>query len=93
MTRIYKYEFEPDDHVDIQLPQGARILHVAEQNPGRLTIWAEGAEGGDSETVPVRLLVRGTGHAAPTLLFDHFGTVLMRSGLVWHVYGPRGCKR
>jgi len=60
MQTVYKYTFELDDFVKIEMPRGAEFLHVAEQ-AGVLCIWARVYS--DSTFKSVRTLrVAGTGH-------------------------------
>ena len=82
---IYKYPLKLDEIEWIELPIGAKIIHVAEQR-GKLFFWAE-----IDVKEPRRCLrgfyIAGTGLR---LLFDfkrHLGSVVMPGGhLVCHVY-------
>ena len=86
---VYKYaihlpNLDENDTLSINMPRGAKALHVAEQD-GQLCLWAL-VDPAQKVTVPVRLAVHGTGH-----LFDHsgafLGTGLLKGGrLVLHVF-------
>ena len=90
---IYKYvlhlpNLDENDTLSIDMPRGAKSLHVAEQ-AGQLCLWAL-VNPAEKAAVPVRLAVHGTGH-----LFnhsgDHLGTALLQGGrLVFHVFLLKG---
>ncbi|WP_048770859.1 hypothetical protein [Rhodococcus ruber] len=83
---IHRVNFEITDTVTVDLPSGARLLHVApcrEHPDRRIDLWYECRAG-----VPARphtLHVEGTGHP---IVDDalYIGTVVASNGLVWHVY-------
>lgn len=84
---IYKYPFLLADEVDLQLPKGARILHVAQQPmaSGDLQLWAHVDR--RQSLVTRKLRVYGTGFDMPGDAGKYVGTVLVNGGaLVWHVY-------
>lgn len=83
----FKYPFMIADEVHVQMPKGARIVHVAQQpmQPGDLQLWAHVDR--RQPLVTRRLYVYGTGHACPAQPGVFVGTVLFNGGaLVWHVY-------
>ena len=85
--KIYKYVLVITDNQIVELPIDSKIIHVAEQS-GKLCIWVEiYSNSSESRSEPRTILSKGTG---PEYEEDgreeHIGTVLMSSGLVWHVY-------
>lgn len=88
MRTIHKFVMPVETQIELPLTQGARILNVGEQGitPGMLVFWA--LYNTDSPQEIVRCRVFGTGMSIPTTVpgTRHFKTVLMRSGLVWHVF-------
>lgn len=83
MRVIYKYELAITNVQNISMPDVASPLAVAEQN-GRLMLWAAV----DPTTPPRdrRFRIIGTGHPiSDENDWLHLGTVVMSSGLVWHV--------
>ncbi len=86
MKKIYKYLMEITDKPTIELPRGAKLLHIAEQNSA-LCLWA--LVDTVAKIVPVSFRVVGTGHEFnDTEDFPVFvGTALMmRGSLVFHVF-------
>ena len=84
MRRIYKYRLEITDYQRIELPVGARLLHVGEQS-GELYLWAMVWTTNNTEPCQVRIF--GTGNPVYSGDLGEFvGTVQMSSGLVWHVF-------
>jgi hypothetical protein len=86
MQTIYKYALSLGDFQTLQLCEGARPLHVAEQH-GHLCLWAVV----DTNLAPASYLIRiaGTGHALPGDLesWKYIGTVHTLGGaFVWHVW-------
>lgn len=80
---IYKYELEIRENQWVDLPYGAQLLSVGEQN-GKLFVWARVDRERQGDAILFRIY--GTG-----LLFEldpgrFLGTVQMQNGLVWHVY-------
>jgi hypothetical protein len=83
MRTIFKYPVGVIDVQKIELPKGARILCVQEQN-GTLCLWAEVET--PSKTTTRTIEVIGTGN--PISMVDnriYIGTAQI-DGLVWHVY-------
>lgn len=87
MRAIYKYEVEVVDYdVRLELPDGARIVHVDNQHDlaDRLQFWAE--VNPHAQRVGRWFRVRGTGHAYPESEETYVGTVIAAAGrLVWHL--------
>lgn len=83
MSVVYKYPLRIDDEQIVTMPEGAELLHVAEQR-GELMLWARVIPTGQ-RTVARTILIRGTG--APIWTQPHVGTVITEGGaLVWHVF-------
>lgn len=73
-----------DPETPVQMPRGARVLHVAEQR-GDVCVWAEVDPSMPLE--PRRFVVAGTGHPLPAYRGPFLGTVLLAGGaLVYHVW-------
>lgn len=69
---------------NIEMPVGAEILHVAEQN-GQMCLWALVDPHALSEGR--RFMVIGTGHEIVEPVLRHIGTALMFGGsLVFHAF-------
>jgi hypothetical protein len=93
MHTVWKFPFDIATHVELQIPQGAQILHVAAQDdkPERLgqpCLWAlvDPAEPVESR----HLRVAGTGHQISDDLATFIGSFFMRAGqLVFHVWELR----
>lgn len=84
---IWKYQISIQGRSTILVPEGAKFLHVDQQDATRhmLCLWAE-VEGVALQE-PRVFHVIGTGYAFPEVDLDYIGTVLMYGGqLVWHVY-------
>ena len=68
----------------LQLPRGARILHVGQQ-AGSVFLWADVDPNAPVERREIQVAPTGGMPTAETPR-RHIGTVQMRSGLVWHVF-------
>ena len=68
---VWKYEFLIGDEVEIRMPIGAKILHVAVQGV-KPCIWA--LVGSHELKVKRRFAVRGTGHSCDDLFGQGAGT-------------------
>ena len=82
---VWKYALKATAQQLVSIPQGAKLLHVAEQH-GELCLWAHVDP---SQSVEDRgIAIIGTGHNAPDPgQMDHVGSVLMHGGaLVFHVF-------
>ncbi len=72
-------------HQQIAMPEGAKILHVAEQYPLQIYLWAEV----DTHATSVfrNIFVYGTGHVLPDNPGNYIGSVLLCSEqLIFHFY-------
>lgn len=81
---VWKFELETQDIVDVQMPAGAKLLHVAVQH-GTPCLWALV----DTTAAPVlrRLRIIGTGHRADAVAAVHVGTYMLHGGMfVGHVF-------
>ena len=92
MKTIHKFAMtigDVKDAISFSMPEGARPLHVANQN-GDLCIWALVDPSLDVANVERKFLVCGTGHPVmePAI---YIGTAHFNSGmLVLHVFDPTG---
>jgi hypothetical protein len=83
MAVVWKYVLAPVPEQTINIPVGAQLLHVAEQN-GQLCLWAKVDLSG--AVVSRRFYVAATGYEMPSYV-EHIGTALMQGGdLVFHVF-------
>ncbi len=85
MRTIFKYDLMIGYNA-LYLPDGYTVVHVAEQY-GNLSMWVEHTIGNLASSRTFN--VYGTGHPIPDDRAVHVGTVLMSSGLVWHVYDAK----
>lgn len=87
MKTIYKYQFDTTDLVRLELPHGAKILHVDVQD-GRPTMWAQVDT--DAAIEQRVFYIFGTGHAIPdhpSLGIEFVATYMVMGGqLVFHMY-------
>lgn len=94
MKSVFKYLIEISDVVELEMPVGAVVLHLAEQH-GVPCLWALVDLEAPNHTRRFRLA--GTGHPIDTEYIDtavgnrgHLGTFFMRDGaLVWHLFEMR----
>jgi len=84
MRTIYKYNLT-EGLQSLSLPEESRIVHVGEQH-GWLTIWVEQPVQNTTPSTVRNINVYGTGQHVYDDAAVYVGTVLMTSGLVWHVY-------
>jgi hypothetical protein len=88
MNTVYKYGFEINDDFELELPRGARILHVNVQHDCPC-IWALVDPNAPKEMRKFHLA--GTGHPIDidmrTTNYTHVGTFMMHEGkLVFHLF-------
>jgi hypothetical protein len=84
MLVIYKYPLAIRDFQTVELPTGAKLLHVAQQ--GRLQLWAL-VDPEVKATYAQEIFIFGTGHPMTKNPGIHLGTVITGEGaLVWHVF-------
>lgn len=83
MSEVWKFTLEITDEQEVVMPEGAELLHVADQY-GKLALWARVIPTGQRD-VARSFLIRGTGH--PIWTQPYVGTVVTAGGsLVWHVF-------
>lgn len=86
MSAIWKYPLELQDRQIVQMPDGAELLHVADQD-GVLCVWARV----DEQRPPTDriIYVRGTGHPverkADGEIHRYVGSA-QQGYFVWHVF-------
>ncbi len=86
MLKIYKYPIPTTDYFELELPQGAQILHIDEQY-GEPQLWAL-----VKPTAPYikrKFRFAGTGHpiTEKTSELYHRGTFKLRGGaLIFHIF-------
>lgn len=84
MNTVYKYGFDITDDFELELPKGARILHVDVQN-GYPYIWA--LVDPDAPKEKKKFHLAGTGHPINEKIKNHIGTFLLHEGaLVFHLF-------
>lgn len=82
---IFKYPVPIQDHIEIEMPRTAKLLHFAEQG-GKLFLWAM-VPVDDSEMVKRKLRLVGTGHTLEEYPAAYVGTALLEDGrLVLHLF-------
>lgn len=86
---IWKFPIPVTDDIEIEMPAGAEVLHVAEQ-AGQVCLWALVRP--DAPVERRRFRLAGTGHAVTTdVRRRHVGTVLLHDGaLVFHLFELEG---
>ena len=90
MKTIHKFELRPSRYGSmcetVLMDHAAEIIHVAEQD-GDIFLWVEVDT--NSTRSEYSFEVFGTGHemlVGASIERKHLGSVLMQSGLVFHVY-------
>lgn len=85
MKSVWKYEVDVTEATTIEMPKGARIVHVAHQRnvDHILTFWAEVNLAAHLESR--RFIAAGTGHRIPDDA-RYVGTDCVNPMLVWHLY-------
>lgn len=79
---VWKFTLAMEEKQGVSMPQGAKILHLAEQH-GELCLWA--LVDPDAAQEVREFVIAGTGHTSPT--DGHVGTALMKGGeYVWHLF-------
>ncbi len=85
MKKVYKYLLPSQDEVRLEMPMGARILHVGVQDNEQLCLWALVSPAAKKITRKFR--IAGTGHEITGPSSTHLGTAVMYNGqLVLHVF-------
>ncbi len=81
---VWKYELPMVGDFDLQLPEGAEIIHVEEQGP-KPCLWARVDINAPLEAR--RLCIRGTGHPFNGGEGDHIRSFFVSGGsLVFHLF-------
>ncbi len=84
MKVVHKYLLPAQDEVKLEMPIGARVLHVGAQGK-QLCLWALVNPKGKTRTRTFR--IAGTGHEVGSASPTHLGTALMNNGaFVLHVF-------
>lgn len=83
MKTIWKFEFSLEASGSVEMPIGARILHVNRLWPQTVTLWAEVDTDHALETRSFAVV--GTGHPLPSGSREYLGT-FKDQPFVWHVY-------
>ena len=89
LKKIYKYTLQIEDKQTLKLPEGSKILSVAEQN-NSIVLYA--LVNTDTENVErVSVIIHGTGHPANDVEdYAFLGTVKLYGGdLMFHVFIKR----
>ena len=81
---IHKYPLSITGTQQLTLPESHTILKVAEQN-GSLYLWAQVDT--EQPDTTLHIVIVESGQELPIYGYTYIDTVLMSSGLVWHVYG------
>ena len=95
MKKVFKYTLGMSDVSIVQLPVGAQILKIEEQNDsaseGILYIWAM-VDPDEKFSEPRKFRIAGTGHDVTLGIFDEnkmvfYDTILTRrDSLIWHIF-------
>ncbi len=94
MRTIWKYTLNLQESTDaiIEMPFGAKIVHVASQQSGRVSFWVEYDIENRKDLIVRHFQVFGTGQEISAALnnwslndLQHIGTTL-DGDLVWHLY-------
>ena len=84
MRTVWKFPFQAADHQDIEMPQGAKILHIDVQGDTPC-LWALVDPSRPREKRHFRLA--GTGHPIEEDTGIHVGSFMMMGGvLVFHLF-------
>lgn len=85
--RIYKYEFEVAETVEIPTHRVVNILSFGKQNPkpGILTVWAIVKTGSEPDSGLIKLRIYGTGQPLPRSMTG-FITTIQDGPMVWHLF-------
>lgn len=89
-TVIHRHQFDVAGTVTLKLQRGAQILSIAPARTGReaIDLWTTATE--PAEDLEERhIAVIGTGQPIAATPLRYIDTVVMPSGLVWHVFEVR----
>lgn len=79
--RVFKYPFDVNDDVIIEMPEKAQVLKVDVQQ-GVPTLWA--LVDPEASVIPHHFYMRGTGHPVPDDV-EHVGS-FCHGPFVWHLF-------
>lgn len=82
-TQIWKYFLPVEDKFTIEMPFGAKILHVDKQGIGGGHIWVKVESRNSVEVREFRTI--GTGHPIKEKRLQYLGTYQMNQ-FVWHIF-------
>lgn len=87
MKTVWKFTLlDVTDQQEIEMPEGAEILHVGQQFPGSWTLEVWALVDPNAPRVARGFVIHGTGHP----VMDggtHVGSIITAGGqLVWHVF-------
>ncbi len=89
MLSVWKFPLEIEDEFSIDMPVGARVLHVGLQGDTP-TVWC--LVNPKARLMPVPFILMGTGHPileSVAKTYTHVGTFQMAGGLlVFHLFTP-----
>lgn len=86
MRTIWKIPFEIKEFQQLDIPRGAKKLHVGLDAKGLPAIWYE--VNPEAEKRPVVFYVVGTGNVLSEDAVEYMGTVVWKhTATVWHLYG------
>lgn len=89
MRTVWKYEL--DENTLVLQNVDPKIIHVGNDpagNPIYPTVWVElETDYGPEDPISTLYVIYiGTGHQVPGIGYQHVGSTVTPSGLVWHVY-------
>lgn len=87
-NNVWKFPLAKTVYNEIQMPVGAKVLHVGMQR-STITLWA--AVDTDAQVCTREFMTQGTGQEKNPRIHDaiHLGTVF-DGGYVWHVFEVEG---
>jgi len=83
MKTIYKYPIQITDIQQVEIPLMSKIIHAGLDPKGVPCVWA--AVDPESELIPVKILVVGTGNPLRSHFDRHVGSFI-QGPFVWHVF-------
>ena len=86
MRTVHKFPIPIEDDFTLEIPAGAKLLHVATQH-GQPCLWA--CVDTEHEPIPYRFWLRGTGHEIAVTRHGaaYLGTFQLEGGaLVFHLF-------
>ncbi len=87
MITVLKYPFEVETPITLELPTGAKVLHVGQQGDDERTLFLWALVDPDRPPATRHFFLLATGQRFDAnILGPHIGTVQTKAGLVWHVF-------